>query len=103
MYAVIRTGGKQERVEEGQRLQVERLAQTDGEDISFAPVLVVDGDTGLAAPGDLAGASVSARGVGQAKGPKVRGFTYKPKTNNRRRGGHRQKYATSEITRISRG
>jgi large subunit ribosomal protein L21 len=103
MYAVIRTGGKQERVEEGQRLQVERLAQTDGEDISFAPVLVVDGDTVLAAPGDLAGASVSARVVGLAKGPKVRGFTYKPKTNNRRRWGHRQKYTTIEITGISRG
>ena len=103
MYAVIRTGGKQERVEEGQRLQVERLAQTDGEELSFAPVLVVDGDTVLAAPGDLAGASVSARVVGQAKGPKVRGFTYKPKTNNRRRWGHRQKYTTIEITGISRG
>ena len=103
MYAVIRTGGKQERVEEGQRLQVERLAQADGEDISFAPVLVVDGDTVLAAPGDLAGASVSARVVGLAKGPKVRGFTYKPKTNNRRRWGHRQKYTTIEITGISRG
>src|ERR1700716_2752176 len=103
MYAVIRTGGKQERVEEGQRLQVERLAQTDGEELSFAPVLVVDGDTVLAAPGDLAGASVSARVVGLAKGPKVRGFTYKPKTNNRRRWGHRQKYTTIEITGISRG
>src|SRR5256886_204021 len=72
MYAVIRSGGKQERVEEGQRLQVERLTQGDGEELSFAPVLVVDGDTVLAAPGDLAGASVSARVVGQAKGPQVR-------------------------------
>ncbi|TML42459.1 MAG: 50S ribosomal protein L21 [Actinobacteria bacterium] len=103
MYAVIRSGGKQERVEEGQRLQVERLTQGDGEELSFAPVLVVDGDTVLAAPGDLAGATVSARVVGQAKGPKVRGFTYKPKTNNRRRWGHRQKYTTIEITGISRG
>jgi|SRR5436853_6992044 len=101
MYAVIRTGGKQERVEEGQRLQVERLPQGDGEDLSFAPVLVVDGEIVLAAPGDLAGASVSARVVGEAKGPKIRGFTYKPKTNNRRRWGHRQKYTTIEITAIS--
>ena len=102
MYAVIRTGGKQERVEEGQRLHVERLPQAEGEEVSFTPLLVVDGDTVVVAKGDLAGASVAARVVGEAKGPKIRGFTYKPKTNNRRRWGHRQKYTTIEITQISR-
>ena len=100
MYAVIRTGGKQYRVEEGQRLDVERLS---GDDVSFTPVLLVDGDQVLAAPGDLSGASVSARIVGEAKGPKIDGFTYKNKTNQRRRWGHRQKYSTIEITGISRG
>ena len=100
MYAVIRTGGKQYRVEEGQRLDVERLP---GDDVSFTPVLLVDGDQVLAAPGDLSGASVSARIVGEAKGPKIDGFTYKNKTNQRRRWGHRQKYSTIEITGISRG
>ena len=49
---------------------------------------------------ELAGASVAARIVGDAKGPKIRGFTYKPKSNNRRRWGHRQKYSTIEITSI---
>jgi large subunit ribosomal protein L21 len=103
MYAVIRTGGKQARVAEGQRLDVELLGEDEGAEVSFTPILLVDGETVVSAPGDLAGASVSARVVGSAKGPKIRGFTYKNKTNNRRRWGHRQHYATIEITGISKG
>lgn len=101
MYAVIATGGKQERVEEGQTLQVE-LIGAPGEEVSFSPVLLVDGPTVVAAAGDLADATVSARVIGQVKGPKIKGFTYKNKTNQRRRWGHRQKYATIEITSITR-
>ena len=101
MYAVIRTGGKQERVEEGQRLDVELLGEDEGADVSFMPLLLVDGATVLAAPGELAQAQVTARVVGETKGPKIRGFIYKPKTNNRRRWGHRQRYSTIEITGIS--
>lgn len=101
MYAVIRTGGKQYRVAEGERLDVERLG-ADGE-LSFEPVLVVDGDTVVATAGDLAGASVKGRVVGRAKGPKITGFTYKNKTNQRRHWGHRQGYSTIEITSITRG
>jgi large subunit ribosomal protein L21 len=100
---VIRTGGKQEKVAEGQRLDVERLDGDEGAEVSFTPVLLVDGDTVVAAAGDLAGATVSARIVGASKGPKIRGFTYKPKSNNRRRWGHRQHYTTIEITGISKG
>jgi large subunit ribosomal protein L21 len=101
MYAVINTGGKQYRVAEGDQLQVERLGAADGDnEVSFTPVLVVDGETVLAKAADLSGAAVSARIVGDAKGPKIRGFTYKNKTNQRRRWGHRQKYSTIEITAI---
>ncbi len=102
MYAVIKTGGKQYRVAEGERLDVERLTSSEGE-VSFAPVLVVDGDTVVSTPADLSAASVSARVVGTAKGPKIRGFTYKNKTNQRRRWGHRQKYTTIEIVGITAG
>jgi large subunit ribosomal protein L21 len=98
MYAVIQTGGKQYKVAEGDRLDVELL---DGEDVTLRPVLVVDGEQVLATPGALAGASVSARVVGRAKGPKIRGFTYKNKSNQRRSWGHRQHYSTIEITAIS--
>ena len=102
MYAVIKTGGKQYRVAEGERLDVERLT-TDGEGtpVSLTAVLIVDGERVAASPADLAGASVTARVVGEAKGPKIRGFTYKNKTNQRRRWGHRQKYTTIEIVGIS--
>ncbi|MBV9252879.1 MAG: 50S ribosomal protein L21 [Actinobacteria bacterium] len=103
MYAVIKTGGKQQRVAEGQRLAVERLGADEGAEVTFTPVLLVDGETVLVAPGDLSAATVSARVVGEEKGPKIRGFTYKPKSNNRRRWGHRQHYTTIEITGISRG
>jgi large subunit ribosomal protein L21 len=99
MYAVIATGGKQYRVEPGQVIDVELLG--DVEQISFAPVLVVDGDTVRATPDQLSGASVSAKVVGRSKGPKINGFTYKPKSNQRKRWGHRQHYSRIEITAIS--
>ncbi len=101
MYAVIATGGKQYRVAQGERLNVERLAETEGE-VTFTPVLVVDGETVHAGSG-LAGASVTARVMGETAGPKINGFTYKPKSNSRRRWGHRQHYATIEITGITAG
>ena len=65
--------------------------------------MLVDGDTVVAKPGELAGATVTARVLGESKGPKIRGFTYKNKSNNRRRWGHRQHYSTIEITGISKG
>ena len=102
MYAVIKTGGKQYRVAEGDRVQVERLGEP-GSDVSLTPVLLVDGDTTLATPAELAGASVSARIVAENRGPKIVGFTYKNKSNNRRRWGHRQTLATIEITGITKG
>ena len=102
MYAVIKTGGKQYKVAEGERLNVERVSG-ENDQVTFTPVLLVDGDSVLAQASELSGASVSARIVGDAKGPKIRGFTYKPKSNNRRRWGHRQKYSTIEITSISKG
>jgi large subunit ribosomal protein L21 len=100
MYAVITSGGKQYRVEEGDRLDVERLT---GDEVSLRPVLIVDGNVVLATAPQLAGASVSARVVAEAKGPKIIGFTYKNKSNQRRRWGHRQKYSTIEITGITKG
>ena len=101
MYAVIKTGGKQYRVSEGDRLNVELLGTEEG-DLSFAPLLLVDGDETLT--GDaLGGASVAGRVVGSAKGPKITGFTYRPKARGRKAWGHRQHSAVLEITSISRG
>ncbi|HEY3143950.1 MAG TPA: 50S ribosomal protein L21 [Acidimicrobiales bacterium] len=103
MYAVIKTGGKQYRVEEGQKLDVELIGDDENETVEFKPVLVVDGDTVLGLPSKLAKAKVTARVVGESKGPKIEGFTYKNKTNQSRRWGHRQRYSTIEITGISKG
>jgi large subunit ribosomal protein L21 len=103
MYAVIKTGGKQARVAEGERLDVELLGQPVGSDVTLTPVLVVDGETVLSTPDELSGASVTARVVAEAKGPKVTGFKYKNKSRSRVRWGHRQKYDTIEITGISAG
>ena len=103
MYAVIRTGGKQYRVEQGQQLEVERMTVQAGELVDLDPVLVVDGAQVVSAPGDLAKARVRARVVEERKGPKIRGLTYKSKANQRRRWGHRQVYSVLEITELSVG
>ena len=102
MYAVVKTGGKQYRVEQGQTLEVDRLGEP-GTEVTLSPVLVVDGDTVLATPDELAKASVTARVVEETKGPKINGFLYKNKSNNRKRWGHRQTLARIEITDIKKG
>ena len=101
MYAVVKAGGKQERVAEGDQVLIELPGAPTGSDIELDCVLVVDDDRVLATPAELAGAVVSARVVGGELGPKIRGFTYRPKTRRRRRWGHRQQYATVEITSIT--
>src|ERR1019366_74 len=100
MYAVIKTGSSQERVREGERVRIDKRPDDVGASISFAPVLLVDGDQVLTGPA-LKGAAVTATVIGEEKGPKIRGLTYKPKPRQRRRWGHRQQYTTIEITSIS--
>jgi len=100
VYAVIRCGGRQERVQEGQRVWVDRLSARVGEEVRFDPVLLVDGDRVMATPEELAQISVTGSVVAQRLGAKVRAMTYKPKTNQRRRWGHRQRYTEVEITGI---
>jgi len=102
MYAVVKTGGKQYRVEEGQTLEVDRAGEP-GAELTLPAVLVVDGETVLATPDQLSGASVTARIVDDVKGPKINGFVYKNKSNNRKRWGHRAALSTIEITSITKG
>ena len=100
MYAVINAGGKQERVEVGELVDVELLEAAPGDELSLTPLLVVDGDDVTASPEGLAGKTVTATVVGEVKGPKIVGFTYQAKARRRRRYGHRQRYTTLEITGI---
>ena len=101
MYAVIDAGGKQARVEVGELLDVELLSAGPGDEVSFVPKLVVDGALVVAERSPLEASSVTGRVIGLARGPKITGFTYTAKARTRRRWGHRQHYATVEITSIS--
>jgi len=99
MYAIIRTGGKQAKVAEGDVIDVE-LLHADGE-VEFTPLLVVDGKGKVFSGRDkLKTAKVTAKVVGSAAGEKIDIFKYKNKTGYRRRAGHRQKYTTIEVTKI---
>lgn len=101
MYAVISAGATQQKVAEGEQVRVDVLDAAEGDVVSLSPVLVVDGDTVLATADELEGVTVTGTVLGAAKGPKINGFTYKRRTNQRRRYGHRQKYTLVEITKIS--
>ncbi len=100
MYAIIRTGGKQAKVQPGDVVDVE-LLKHEGEQVDFTPLLVVD-DKGKAITGRqaLADVKVKAKVLGDVAGDKVEIFKYRPKTGYRRRAGHRQRYTRVEITGI---
>jgi large subunit ribosomal protein L21 len=100
MYAIIRTGGKQTKVQSGDVIDIERV-KTDDDKLTFEPLLVVDDDgNAVSDRADLAKASVTAKVLGESAGPKVDIFKYKNKSGYRRRQGHRQKYTRIEITGI---
>ena len=99
-YAVIRSGGKQYRVEEGMTLLVERLAGDEGGTVDLEPLLYSGDDDTLFESGDLGRVKVQARIVGHERGPKLRVFKFKPKRGYKRTTGHRQELTRLEITEI---
>jgi large subunit ribosomal protein L21 len=104
MHAVIKTGGKQYRVTEGDVLFIEKLTAEEGETVTFGEVLSLT-DSGSAVFGApyIAGASVSAKVVKNGKAKKIRVFKMKPKKNYRRTYGHRQPYTQIQIETITGG
>ena len=102
MYAIVKTGGKQYRVEKGQTLLVERLPDEAGATVKLEPVLVRSDDVAFDADG-LAKVKVDAKVVEHVRGEKLRVFKFKPKRGYRRRTGHRQELTRIEITNISAG
>ena len=100
-YAVIKTGGKQYRVEEGQTLLVERLAEEPGATVELTPLLLAgDGADPVLDADALAKAPVRAEIVAHERGKKLRVFKFKPKRGYRRRTGHRQELTRIRITAI---
>jgi large subunit ribosomal protein L21 len=99
MYAIIKTGGKQYRVEEGEWLLVERLPVDDGATITLDPLLYVDGEN-VVDGDDLAKVTVEAKVLAHERGPKLRIVKFKPKRGYRRRNGHRQDLTRIEITSL---
>jgi large subunit ribosomal protein L21 len=103
MYAIIRSGGKQAKVRPGDVIDVE-LLKTDDENVSFTPLLVVDeSGTAITDRSQLGDLTVTAKVLGEVKGPKIDIFKYKNKTGYRRRQGHRQRYTRIQVTGISTG
>lgn len=102
VYAIIKAGGKQYRVTQDDVIAVDRLAESEGDDIVLEQVLLVSGDSGIriGAP-YVEGARVVGKVVRHYKGRKIRGFTYKPKKDERRRYGHRQLLSSIQIKEIS--
>ena len=101
-YAVIKTGGKQYRVEEGQTLLVERLRADEGATVALQPVLYRSTDTVFDADG-LGKVKVNAEVVGHERGQKIRVFKFKPKRGYKRTTGHRSELTRIEVTGISLG
>ncbi|MBQ9566035.1 MAG: 50S ribosomal protein L21 [Synergistaceae bacterium] len=102
MYAVIETGGKQYRVQAGDRFRVERLEGEKGSEVTFDKVLMIGDDGGVRfGTPYVSGASVTAEIVDQARDKKVLVFKYKSKKNYRRMRGHRQYYTEVVIRGIN--
>ena len=99
MYAIVKTGGKQYRVEQGQSLLIERLPADDGATVELEPLLYVDGSD-VVDGGDIGRVSVQARVVAHERGPKLRIVKFKPKRGYKRRTGHRQELTRIEVTGI---
>ena len=102
MYAVIRTGGKQQKVTTGDVIEIE-LMHADGDTVTFKPLLVVEDDGTTHAGREAGRATVTAKLLGEQKGDKVHIFKYKNKTGYSRRAGHRQTMTLVEIGDISLG
>ena len=100
MYAIIRAGGKQSKVTEGDVLDVERLKETG--EVAFTPLLIVKDDgTVISDAKKLEKAKVTAEVLGEHRGDKVEVFKYKNKSGYRRSAGHRQTYTTIKIKKIT--
>jgi len=103
MYAIVKTGGKQYKVAEGDVIEIEKLIGAPGDEISLTAVLLVDGDNLVSDAAALAKVAVTGELVAHTKGPKIRIHKFKNKTGYHKRQGHRQPLTQVKVTGISTG
>ena len=100
MYAIVRCGGRQEKVSVDDVLNVDKLSGDVGSSVTLPAVLVVDDNNVISDPAEVSGYEITAEIVGDAAGPKINMIHYRNKTGYRRRLGHRQKYTQLRVTGI---
>ncbi len=103
MYAIVKVGGKQYRVETGDSLVVDRMAEEEGASVALAPLLLADGDTTVFQREELEQVKVAATVTRHERGKKIHGLKFKPKRGYKRRYGHRSDLTRLQIGEISHG
>jgi len=101
VYAIVRSGGGQQKVAIGDVIEIDKTTGAPGESLSLPAVLLVDGDTITSDAATLAGVDVQAEVLGATKGPKIHILKFKNKTGYRKRQGHRQHYTQVMVTAIN--
>ena len=101
VYAIVKAGGRQEKVSVGDVVVVDKLAEEIGSSIELQPLMLVDGDAITVDAAKLGKVSVKAEVVDSAKGPKISIIKYKNKSGYRKRQGHRKKMSVVKITEIA--
>lgn len=101
VYAIVRAGGRQEKVSVGDTIVINRVAGEAGDTLEFAPVLLVDGDKVTSAKEDLEKVTVTAEKIEDFRGSKVRILKFKNKTGYTKRQGHRQELTRLKVTKIA--
>ncbi|MDQ6850276.1 MAG: 50S ribosomal protein L21 [Actinomycetota bacterium] len=102
MYAIVKTGGKQYKVAEGDVIEVEKLDVATGSEVALAAILLVDGASVTHDVAELAEIAVTGQVLAQTKGPKIRIHKFKNKTGYHKRMGHRQRHTQLRITGVNR-
>ena len=101
MYAIVRSGGQQQKVAVGDVIEIDKVASEVGDSVKLPVVLLVDGENVTSDAKTLGKAAVTVEVIGATKGPKITILKYKNKTGYRKRQGHRQKYTQVKVTDIS--
>lgn len=103
VYAIVRAGGRQEKVAVDDVLNIDKLTDATGSTVTWEPLLVVDDGKVISSAAELGGYQVTAEVLGEVAGPKIDILKYKNKTGYKKRMGHRQKYTQVRVTGITAG